>query len=539
MSDHRVRAATVVALVWAAVVGALASPAGAEETVAHQPPVDAPVVDPFRPPATRYGPGNRGLTYDLATGTAVRASGGGTVVFAGPVGGSLHVTVRHADGLRTSYSFLASVSVRRGQRVSAGAVVGTGGRGFHFGLRDGDTYLDPASLFGATSVRVRLVPHAEPLPPTDASLQREHAILRELVLTEEPGVLRRTWNAIARHAGPVAERIGQVGSVAVHLFQELPRAAVVADVVEALWAHHTQACTGGDIAAEVPPGPRVALLVAGLGSSSDHGAIDDVDVAALGYDPGDVLRFSYSGGRVPGGAALHPSLAAIDAAPYVAADTNADVVEQGRALADLVQEVAAARPGVPVDLYAHSLGGVVTRVALLELSQRPGGLDALGTVVTIGTPHQGADLATAAVAAGPRLHTGLDRVFQDAGVGIDADGSAVLQLAETSDLVDHLARAGVPEGVDFRTIAARGDMVATADKAHVADQPAAVVDLAGPAAHDALPGDPTVTRELRLALAGLPPQCEGLADAVLDAVMPETVSWVTSALTLGVLLSNL
>lgn len=539
MSDHRVRAATVVALVWAAVVGALASSAAAEETVVHQPPVDAPVVDPFRPPATRYGPGNRGLTYHLAVGTAVRASGGGTVVFAGPVGGSLHVTVRHADGLRTSYSFLASVSVRRGQKVSMGEVVGTGGRGFHFGLRDGDTYLDPASLFGATSVRVRLVPHGEPLPPTDASLQREHAILRELVLTEEPGVLRRAWNAIARHAGPVAERIGQVGSVAVHLFQELPRAAVVADIVEALWTRHTQACTGRDIAAQVPPGPRVALLVAGLGSSSDHGAIDDVDVTTLGYEPGDVLRFSYSGGRVPGGAALHPSLAAIDAAPYTAADTNADVVEQGRALADLVQEVAAARPGVPVDLYAHSLGGMVTRVALLELSRRPGGLDALGTVVTIGTPHQGADLATAAVAAGPELHTGLDRVFQDAGVGIDADGSAVLQLAETSDLVEHLARAGVPEGVDFRTVAARGDLVVTADKAHVADHPSAVVDLAGPAAHDALPGDPAVTRELRLALAGLAPQCEGLADAVLDAVMPETVSWVTSALTLGVLLSNL
>lgn len=539
MSDHRVRAATVVALVWAAVAGALATPAAAEETVTHQPPVDAPVVDPFRPPATRYGPGNRGLTYDLAAGTVVRASGDGTVVFAGPVGGSLHVTVRHADGLRTSYSFLGSVSVRRGQTVSAGDAVGSAGLGFHFGLRDGDTYLDPASLFGETSVRVRLVPHTEPLPPTDEGIQREHAILRELVLTEEPGVLRRAWDAVARHAGPVVERIGQVGSVAVHLFQELPRAAVVADVVEALWERHTRACTGGDIAAEAPPGPRVALLVAGLGSSSDHGAIDDVDATTLGYDPGDVVRFSYSGGRVPTGTTLHPSLAAIDAAPYAAADTNADVADQGRALADLVQDVAAARPGVPIDLYAHSLGGVVTRLALLELSQRPGGLDALGTVVTIGTPHQGADLATAAVAAGPELHRSLDRAFQAAGVGIDADGSAVLQLAETSDVVDHLARAGVPEGVDFRTVAARGDLVVTADKARVADHPSAVIDLAGPTAHDALPGDPAVTRELQLALAGLPPECEGLADAVLDAVMPETVSWVTSALTLGVLLSNL
>lgn len=546
MSDHRVRAAAVAAAAWAVLVGALAAPATAGATTAttgddtvHQPPVDAPVADPFRPPDHRFGPGNRGLAYELPAGTTVRASGAGTVVFAGPVAGTLHVTVDHADGLRTSYSFLESIGVRRGQAVAAGQPVGSAGAGFHFGLRDGDTYLDPQVLFGPSRVRVRLVPHSEPLPPTDAGIQREHAALRELVLTEEPGRLRRLWNAVADRVGPVLDRVGQVGSVAAHLFRELPRAAVVADVVGALWANYTSECTDRSVDVAAPGGTRVALLVAGLGSSSDHGAIDDLDTAALGYRSADVVRFSYAGGRVPTGAALAPALARLPATPYGATETNGDIGARGRELADLVQEVARARPGTTVDLYAHSLGGVVTRVALSELARRPGGLDALGAVVTIGTPHQGADLATAAVAAGPGLHAGLDVAVRAAGAGIDPDGPAVRQLAETSALIEHLDEAGVPEGVAFRTVAARGDMVVTADKASVPGHPSAVVDLSGPHAHASLPGDPSVTRELQLALAGAAPECDGLVDAVLDAVMPETVSWVTSALTMGVLLSNL
>ena len=42
------------------------------------------------------------------------------------------------------------------------------------------------------------------------------------------------------------------------------------------------------------------MLVAGLGSTSEHAAIDHVDVAALGYARPDVVRFSYDGGRTPG-----------------------------------------------------------------------------------------------------------------------------------------------------------------------------------------------------------------------------------------------
>src|SRR5690242_4351821 len=78
--------------------------------VSYVPPVDAPVIDPFRPPPNPYAAGNRGLEYGTAPGDPVRASADGIVIFAGQVGGTLHITIRHADGLRTSYSFLATIT---------------------------------------------------------------------------------------------------------------------------------------------------------------------------------------------------------------------------------------------------------------------------------------------------------------------------------------------------------------------------------------------------------------------------------------------
>jgi murein DD-endopeptidase MepM/ murein hydrolase activator NlpD len=114
----------------------------------YAPPVAAPVADPFRPPPEPWQSGNRGIEYATAPGTPVHAIGPGAVVFAGAVAGSLHVTILHPDGLRSSYSFLAAIRVRVGQRVRGGALVGVAGERFHVGVRRGRTYLDPASLWG-------------------------------------------------------------------------------------------------------------------------------------------------------------------------------------------------------------------------------------------------------------------------------------------------------------------------------------------------------------------------------------------------------
>src|SRR5918994_3264450 len=130
-----------------------------------------PVRRPFRPPAGPYGPGNRGLEYGTAPGTPVRASADGTVSFAGEVGGTLHVTITHPDGVRTSHSFLAPVDVVLGQAVRQGDVVGTTGGPLHFGARRGDAYFDPATLFTGVT-HVELLPLEEaPAGATEAEIE--------------------------------------------------------------------------------------------------------------------------------------------------------------------------------------------------------------------------------------------------------------------------------------------------------------------------------------------------------------------------------
>jgi murein DD-endopeptidase MepM/ murein hydrolase activator NlpD len=94
----------------------------------------------------------------------VRAAGDGVVVFAGMVAGRPVVSVDHADGLRTTYEPVAPV-VAAGQAVRRGDLLGMLSAGhagcaaaacLHWGLRRGETYLDPLSLLRPP--RVRLLP---------------------------------------------------------------------------------------------------------------------------------------------------------------------------------------------------------------------------------------------------------------------------------------------------------------------------------------------------------------------------------------------
>jgi murein DD-endopeptidase MepM/ murein hydrolase activator NlpD len=117
-------------------------------------PVTAPISDNWRPPANKYGPGNRGVDFATAPNTPVKSAGPGTVSFAGQVGGTLYVVVDHGEGLRTTYGGLTSIAVAGGQEVQGGTVVGVAGADVHFGVRSGDDYVDPNSLFGG----VHLVP---------------------------------------------------------------------------------------------------------------------------------------------------------------------------------------------------------------------------------------------------------------------------------------------------------------------------------------------------------------------------------------------
>jgi murein DD-endopeptidase MepM/ murein hydrolase activator NlpD len=131
------------------------------------PPVDAPVADPFREPPCTWCPGNRGLTYRVRPGITVRAAAGGRVAFSGLVAGTRYVVVVHADGLRATYGGLSSSHLHAGDTVATGAVIGRSGDELHFGLRDGERYVDPEPLLGDVVHRARLVP-ADGTPPRPA-----------------------------------------------------------------------------------------------------------------------------------------------------------------------------------------------------------------------------------------------------------------------------------------------------------------------------------------------------------------------------------
>jgi murein DD-endopeptidase MepM/ murein hydrolase activator NlpD len=132
---------------------ATAEAAPDDATPRLRPPLDAPVVvaRPFDGPAERWAPGHRGV--DLATQPVrtVRAPGAGVVTFSGTVVDRGVVTITHDDGLRSSLEPVVP-GVAAGQRVRSGQAVATvasvpghcvPATCLHWGLRRGETYLDP------------------------------------------------------------------------------------------------------------------------------------------------------------------------------------------------------------------------------------------------------------------------------------------------------------------------------------------------------------------------------------------------------------
>ncbi|MHA1559962.1 MAG: M23 family metallopeptidase, partial [Alphaproteobacteria bacterium] len=78
-------------------------------------------VDPF----TGQGATHTGVDFRAASGTTVLATGAGTIVTASTNGGyGKMVEVDHGSGVSTIYAHLSSISVRVGQAVNVGAIVG-------------------------------------------------------------------------------------------------------------------------------------------------------------------------------------------------------------------------------------------------------------------------------------------------------------------------------------------------------------------------------------------------------------------------------
>ena len=107
----------------------------------------------FDPPDQPWLPGHRGVDLQADAFSLVTAAGAGVVVFAGPLAGRGVVSVDHPGGLRTTYEPVDPL-VTVGEPVALGTVLGLLEvltthcleSCLHWGLRDGDTYLDPLSL---------------------------------------------------------------------------------------------------------------------------------------------------------------------------------------------------------------------------------------------------------------------------------------------------------------------------------------------------------------------------------------------------------
>lgn len=518
----RALAVALVALLVAVAFGpqAVAEPFG---DGSYRPPVDAPITDAFRPPEHAYGPGNRGIEYATEPGTEVRSIAAGEVTFAGQVGGTLHVTVLHVDGLRSTVSYLRSIAVRRGETVVVGQPLGTAAGRTHLGIRAGDEYLDPAVLFAKTSGTVRLVPTDE---AASSSAGAERAAIAAWI-RGQPSRLEQggAWlRDRAVDAATAARRLSSavdptrfVTETGVELFERL------AD---------RSPCTPPQHRVERPAERRVVILVGGLGSTSGNAAVDELDVTALGYDDADTYRFSYRGGRVPDEVDRHQNLMEN---PYDAEDSQAGLASAGDELRALVSDLARLEPGVPIDIVAHSQGGLVARAALhqMDLASET---DTIGVVVTLGTPHLGADLASAAAAvrgdgAAAAAFEAADRVL---GTGIDLGSPSMRQLEIGSDFTDDLAGFGVPDDVSFTSVSARGDLVVAASRTRVAGAANVTIPLIGVQAHDALASDAATTREIGLAIAGQPPTCESSRDTVLDVLGGDLVARTEELLVAGV-----
>jgi hypothetical protein len=500
--------ALAIVFVVAAFVVVTARPASAQtrSPVIYVPPVDAPVHDPFRAPATPYGPGHRGIEYDTAPGTSVTSSAPGTVAFAGPVAGRRWVTIDHADGVRTTYGPLDRIDVAAGQSVDGGSPIGTTDGRLLFTARVGGNYIDPALLLTTEPGKVRLVPEPAVLPSYPSSSFGIGDIFSADTIAA----------ALSWGGDRAREQIDAVYGATPVPF--------VLHSVDALvdWRARQEHCTSGGATVSPPPGRRFAILVGGLGSSSDNAAVDDVDTTTLGYDARDVVRFSYAGGRIPSTRPVSAELDGIATTPYQPADTSGDLDVAGRRLANLLEQaVAAAPPSTTVDVYAHSQGGLVVRLALAGLAARnPDVLRRIGVVITLATPNQGAELAglLEAVTRAPFAGEAIDAAGALAGSELHSDDPALAQLAPGSDLLRRLAAQPPPAGPSYVSIAAQGDAVVPSPDAHLHGAENVIVPVFGFDSHGELPGSAPATREMSLALAGLPPSCESASDAVLDAV---------------------
>ncbi|WP_051247743.1 M23 family metallopeptidase [Inquilinus limosus] len=113
-------------------------------------PVSGSVIAGYNAPLG--GKPNQGINISAPAGTPIKAAGSGVVAYAGNElrGYGNLVLIQHGDGLVTAYAHAASLSVKKGDQVTAGQTIGTVGQTgavdqpqLHFEVRKNSQPVDP------------------------------------------------------------------------------------------------------------------------------------------------------------------------------------------------------------------------------------------------------------------------------------------------------------------------------------------------------------------------------------------------------------
>ena len=120
------------------------------------------IARPFIGPATPYSPGHRGIDVRGVEGAPVFAPADGVVHFVGFVVDRPVISIRHPDGLISSFepvttSLVAGTVVHRGDTIGALQSGHCGAPCLHFGVRRHGEYVSPLNYLGG-------IPHSVLLP---------------------------------------------------------------------------------------------------------------------------------------------------------------------------------------------------------------------------------------------------------------------------------------------------------------------------------------------------------------------------------------
>jgi hypothetical protein len=350
---------------------------------------------------------------------------------------------------------------------------GPGHRGVDFSVASGTAVRAAADgfvKFAASVAGVQAVTLAH-----DAGVETTYTDLAEILVDEGEAVRQGQWigRAGTAHAGSPGLHLGaKIGgeyvnpatllgptdaSSAVRLVA-LDEEAVPAD------GSDRECAARKDLAsAEAPPNENIAVAIAGIGSRTQgkvSAEMYEQGPEYLGYPRGRIFRFSYRGIDGP---RLHE--------PYSTVDTFGDLKVAASRLRTLLVRIGRRHPGVPVDLIAHSQGGVVAR-ALLSLGSRSWDphMPRVDHLVTFATPHQGAPASGAVAtlgetATGGLLLGGLSRWANGGGPLPDPLSAAARQMEPGSELMDELAATDVMWGTQVLTLGIPNDVVVPADRA--------------------------------------------------------------------------